>query len=73
LGVAALLAIAALGAAPASGPLWLARLPLFGPTLGYGPRPIPALVFVSRDPVPGIGESSPGSARSAEPSSRTAV
>jgi len=60
LGVAALLAIAALGAAPASGPLWLARLPLFGPTLGYGPRPIPALVFVSRDPVPGNRRVVPG-------------
>jgi hypothetical protein len=53
--VAALVAFAALGAAPAGGGHWLARLPSFGPvgSLGLGPRPIPAIVFVSRAPVPG--------------------
>ena len=59
-GVAALVAITALGAASAGSGRSLARLPGYGPMFGYGPRPIPAVVFVSRNPVPGNPRLVPG-------------
>lgn len=54
LGLAALVVLATLGATPMGGGR-LARLPSFGPIgwSGFGPRPIPAIVFVSRAAVPG--------------------
>lgn len=58
----ALAVLAGFGAGPPNASHWPAPLPPLGSTLpiGRGPRPIPAIVFVSRQPVSGAPRMVPG-------------